>query len=343
MLSTQFLKRCNELAEQGLGHVAPNPMVGGVLVYNNNIIGEGFHQKFGEAHAEVNCINSVTEENKKFISQSTLYVNLEPCCHTGKTPPCTELIIASKIPHVVIGAMDTNELVAGKGIAQLEKAGIKVEFVNDFASEKVNRRYFSFIKNKRPYIILKWAESNDGFLAPLSREKRQISNSQSQKLVHQWRSEEQTVMVGTRTALHDNPQLNVRLVEGRNPIRIVIDRNLVIPKSYHLLDKSQPTIIFNGREDSVDGNMTKVKVTFNDFILRNILTKLYEMKIESVLLEGGAELFTSFLNMNFWDEARVFVSPVKFLMGIPSPKLSINPSSSSMIAEDELKIFFPMN
>ncbi|MEO5501777.1 MAG: bifunctional diaminohydroxyphosphoribosylaminopyrimidine deaminase/5-amino-6-(5-phosphoribosylamino)uracil reductase RibD, partial [Ginsengibacter sp.] len=246
MKDEDYMQRCLQLATLGTGNVAPNPMVGAVLVYKGVIIGEGYHEKFGEPHAEVNCINSVIEENRKFIKSSRLFVSLEPCAHFGKTPPCSQLIIKENIPEVIIGCRDSYKEVAGKGIIQLEQAGIKVTtpFLENECRE-INKRFFTFHEKKRPYTILKWAQSFDGKIAANSDERTIITNDFTNKLVHEWRSEEAAILVGTNTALKDNPKLTSRLWAGKNPIRIVIDKELRLPAGLNVFNAEAPTIIFN--------------------------------------------------------------------------------------------------
>jgi diaminohydroxyphosphoribosylaminopyrimidine deaminase/5-amino-6-(5-phosphoribosylamino)uracil reductase len=244
------MKRCLDLAMQGCGSVAPNPMVGAVLVYSNKIIGEGYHQQYGGPHAEVNCINSVLAENKKFIPNSTLYVSLEPCNHHGKTPPCSDLIIQHKIPELVIGCKDPFELVNGTGIEKLKKAGVNIHpFLLEKEAVELNKRFFHFHQKKRPYIILKWAQTDDGFIALPKGIPLKISNEITDQLVHRWRSEEAAIIVGTNTAINDNPSLTNRLWGGANPIRIIIDKNLKVPTDHKIYDQSSVTYIFNEIEE----------------------------------------------------------------------------------------------
>lgn len=315
----RYMQRALQLAALGKGKVAPNPMVGCVIVYENNIIGEGWHQEYGKAHAEVNAISSV--QNQDLLSKSTLYVTLEPCSHFGKTPPCTDLLISKKIGKVVIACTDSNPLVAGKGIRKLQEANIQVEVgLLEKEARRLNKRFFTFMEKKRPFLLLKWAQTQDGWIARKDYNSKWISNLHSRTWVHRWRSQEQAVWVATRTALYDNPQLNVREWTGRNPTRIVIDKNLQIPAHYHLFDRSQPTICYNLHKNETSENLIFVKLDADDF-LENLLQDLYEKNIQSVLVEGGAKLLQSLIDQNLWDEARVFVGNSRFDEGIAAPHL----------------------
>lgn len=344
MITNQtYMQRCIQLATQGLGNVATNPMVGSVVVHNGSIIGEGYHQQYGQAHAEVNAINAV--ENKELLSQSTLYVNLEPCSHYGKTPPCADLIIKHHIPRVVIGSVDYHSVVNGRGIEKLIKAGIDVTvgILEDECNE-LNKRFFTFHRKKRPYIIIKWAQTKDGFMdvkrtigsiqKPLK-----ISNSESQKLLHQWRSQEQAIMVGTTTALLDNPQLTVREAQGKHPIRIVIDKNIRIPANYYLLDNTVPTLIFTALEQPATTNIEYIKIDFQKNTLPQIMQELWERNIQSVIVEGGATLLNSFINEGLWDEARVFIASEKIGDGVKAPTLNQIAISENNIGDDTLYLF----
>lgn len=308
----------------GAGYVAPNPMVGAVLVYNDRIIGEGFHQQYGQAHAEVNCINSVAEENKQFIEKSTLYVSLEPCVHFGKTPPCANLIIKNNIPKVVIACRDSYNEVNGKGIEKLTAADVDVTVgILEDEAIALNKRFFTFHQQQRPYIILKWAQSNDEKIAAASNERIFISNACSNRLVHQWRSEEAAIMVGTNTALKDNPALTTRLVTGNNPVRLVIDMDLKLPASLQLFDGVVKTFVFNAVKQEEDEMFSFYKVDKKEKIIPQVLSVLYQQKIQSVLVEGGAKLLQSFIDENLWDEARV-ITNVEMVIGkgIDAPVLA---------------------
>ena len=335
-----YMKRCLELGEKALREVAPNPMVGSVIVYDGRVIGEGYHQFYGKEHAEVNAIRSVAD--KRLLKNATLYVNLEPCSHFGKTPPCADLIIKHSIPHVVIGSMDTNSLVAGQGIEKLKAAGVKVELgILENSCRLLNKLFFTHHEKKRPYVILKWAQTSDGYIDTHrtinDKEKAlQITNRDSQKLVHQWRSEEQAIMVGTNTALLDNPQLTVRAISGKNPLRMTIDKTLRIPKNYHLLDKSTPTLIFTALDAESEINLEYVQIDFTIPLIPQYLHELHKRNIRSLLVEGGEKLISSFIQSGFWDEANVFISDKKITAGVPAPLLIENPQFSENINGDRL-------
>jgi diaminohydroxyphosphoribosylaminopyrimidine deaminase / 5-amino-6-(5-phosphoribosylamino)uracil reductase len=317
-----FIQRCLQLADLGVGYTAPNPLVGAVLVHGGRIIGEGYHRQYGEAHAEVNCLQSVLASDRPLIPVSTLYVSLEPCCHFGKTPPCTELILREKIPHVVIGCRDPFPLVNGKGIERLLAAGVKVDFpVLEQMAEEKNRRFLTFHRQMRPYVILKWAESANHKIA--SETGRQlISNQWSNRLVHKWRSEEAGILIGTNTALLDNPVLTARLWPGKNPVRIVLDQKLRLPQNLHIFDDTQKTIILNGKKDGESGELVFKKMQAGLSITGSILSGLYDLQILSVLVEGGARLLQSFLDEGLWDEIRIITNEeLEIPSGISSPDL----------------------
>jgi diaminohydroxyphosphoribosylaminopyrimidine deaminase/5-amino-6-(5-phosphoribosylamino)uracil reductase len=318
-----YMQRCLQLAAAGAGNVAPNPMVGAVLVYNDVIIGEGHHMQYGEAHAEVDCINSVLEQNRHLIKESTLYVSLEPCNHFGKTPPCSDLIIKNEIPKVVIACKDSFEKVNGGGIKKLEDAGVKV--TQDILKEnalKLNKIFFTFHEKKRPYIILKWAQSNDQFIAQKNYQPVQITNDLTNRLVHKWRSDEAAILVGTNTALNDNPSLTTRLWQGKNPVRIFIDKNLQIPGSHHLLDNSTTTIVINQIKEEEVGNTIFYKISEGENVLTAILNLLYQKQLTSLIVEGGAKLLQSFIDAELWDEAIVITnSELQLQDGIAAPLL----------------------
>lgn len=331
------MQRCLQLAEKGLGQVAPNPMVGCVIVHNETIIGEGYHEQYGQAHAEVNAIRAVADES--LLPEATLYVNLEPCSHHGKTPPCANLIIEKKIKRVVIGSYDPNPLVAGKGIALLQQHGVEViTEVLKPESDFLNRRFITYHTQHRPYIILKWAQSADGYIAPTPAAPLWLTNHESKKLVHQWRTQEQAILVGTNTALTDNPQLTARLWPGKNPLRVVTDRQLRLPAHLHLLDGSTPTLVINEKENSSSGNTELVKIDFSANTEQQILTALYQHHITSVIIEGGAQLLHSFIQQQLWDEARVFTAPAKLNSGIAAPVIKGNTTSETKIGEDRLVV-----
>ncbi len=340
------MQRCLELAEKGKGSVAPNPMVGCVIVCDDKIIGEGWHRKYGEAHAEVNAIDSV--ENKELLRRSALYVNLEPCVHFGKTPPCTDLIIQHKIPHVVIGCLDSFSLVDGKGKQKMSQSGIQVESgILEKECRFLNRRFFTFHEKGRPYLILKWAETADGFIDSTrlsgSPEKAlPISGPQAQTRLHQWRSEESAILIGTNTALLDNPQLTVRGIKGNNPIRLVIDKHNAIPGGNHLKDQSTPTLIFTSQPLKNEINLEYIQIPFGsrDETLIVLLKELHKRKILSVLVEGGAKLLNSFFENGLWDEARVFISGNKIETGVKAPNKPDRPYSCEYVGNDALRTYF---
>lgn len=314
--------RCLELARKGAGFTAPNPMVGAVLVYQDCIIGEGWHKQYGDPHAEVNCLQSVKPEHQSLIAQSTLYVSLEPCAHHGKTPPCTELIIRHAIPNVVIGCTDTFSKVSGKGIAQLKAAGITVTTgIEEAACRYWNRRFFTFHEQQRPYVVLKWAQSADGFIAPEGAQQQMLSNAFSQRMVHKMRSEEAAILVGFQTARSDNPKLNNRLRTGSSPMRVVIDKSLKLPAHLHLFTDGQPTLIINALKDEQSGALLWRKIDFEQNPAAAILKVLREEDLLSVLIEGGSKTLNLFLEAGLWDEAVVINTTVSLKRGVKAPYL----------------------
>ena len=332
-----FMKKCIELASKAMGFVSPNPMVGCLIVYEDEIIGEGNHEKYGKAHAEVNAINSV--KDKSLLKKSTLYVNLEPCAHFGKTPPCTNLIIESEIPKVIIGCIDSYSEVSGKGIEKMQNTGIEVIVgVLEKESRELNKRFFTFHEKKRPYIILKWAESKDGFMAPLNQNKSfWMTSIESKKLVHKWRAEEEAILVGRITAKKDNPSLTVREVAGSNPIRIIIDKNLKLSSDLNLFNSEAKTIIFNAIKSKEPGTNQFIKINFSNLI-KSILEELHQQNIQSVIIEGGSKTLQSFIDANMWDEARVFTTNKTLAKGVKSPTIEGEIISENKIGEDELEI-----
>jgi diaminohydroxyphosphoribosylaminopyrimidine deaminase/5-amino-6-(5-phosphoribosylamino)uracil reductase len=347
-LHEKYIKRCIQLAQNGLGTTYPNPMVGSVIVHNNTIIGEGWHQKSGEPHAEVNAINAV--KDKSLLKEATIYVSLEPCSHFGKTPPCCDLIIKNKIPNVVIGTVDPNIKVAGNGIKKIIEAGAKVTVgVLETECYELNKRFFTFHEKKRPYIILKWAETKDGFIAPDellrktvdSTEKKPywITNFYSRQLVHKWRTEEQAILVGTQTAIDDNPILNARDWFGNNPIRLVLDQKNRIPNNSHVFDNQVKTILFSGTKTKIEKENTTFEVIdFEQNIANQIVSVLYKHQIQSVIIEGGRQTLQTFIDSQLWDEARIFIGNVSFISGIKSPVLNSNIFEQHLIDTDELKL-----
>lgn len=322
----KYMKRAIELAQLGAGAVSPNPMVGAVIVHRGKIIGEGYHQKYGEPHAEVNAINSVLFKYplaEELLRESEIYVTLEPCAHHGKTPPCADLIIRYGIPHVITGSPDPFSLVNGKGIEKLREAGIYVtENILRRECDIVNRRFLTRIREHRPYIILKWAQTADHFFAPADGTQKWITSLASRMLVHRWRSEEDAVLVGKNTALTDNPRLNVRDWTGRDPKRIVIDRHLELPADLHLFDQSQETMVFNSQKTETHGSVKYLWLEDFDHYLPQMLTyQLYLMDIQSVIIEGGAKVLDLFIKAGLWDEARIFTSQQHWGEGIKSPEI----------------------
>lgn len=328
------MKRCIALAIKGLGSTAPNPMVGCVIVYGNKIVGEGFTSPYGGPHAEVNAINSVID--KKILNQSTLYVTLEPCSHFGKTPPCSDLILKYNIPKIMIGCVDPNIKVSGQGIARLKAHGCEVIVgVEETLCKAHHKRFLTFQIKKRPYIILKWAESKDGFVAPKTKQTIQpvwISGKRSRQLVHQWRAEEQAILVGGKTILEDNPKLTTRHIDGRNPIRIVIDSYNTLPKTSFVFNSEAHTI-------HLDSN----QLSFSSPLAQEICNYLYKHNISSILVEGGPKTLQHFIDENLWDEARVFKNNRCLEMGVKGPHFEYSPHKKIRVGNDELNYFFNFN
>ncbi len=333
-----YMQRALDLAALGRGSVSPNPLVGCVIVHDNKIIGEGWHKKYGESHAEVNAIHSV--ENKGLLKDSTVFVTLEPCAHFGKTPPCADLLVHHHVKKVVISVTDPNPLVGGKGIQKLQEAGIEVETgILEAAGKAINKRFFNALHRKRPYIILKWAETADGFMARKNYDSKWISSGYSRMLVHKWRTEEDAILVGSNTAAYDNPQLGARNWKGRSPIRIVIDRHLKLNRNLQLFDGSHPTICYNLHKDEELANLTLVKLDQEGF-LNHMMDDLFRRKIHSVLVEGGAIIHKEFLGQQLWDEVRVFKAPVMFREGIAAPTKPDFPCKEFLLEEgDKLLIY----
>jgi diaminohydroxyphosphoribosylaminopyrimidine deaminase / 5-amino-6-(5-phosphoribosylamino)uracil reductase len=335
------MSRCLSLAARGLGKVAPNPLVGCVILHNDQVIAEGYHMAYGQPHAEVNAIAAVAD--KSLLAECTLVVNLEPCSHHGKTPPCADLIVAHRLKRVVIGCTDPNPLVAGKGIKKLQKAGIEViSGVLENECRELNRRFITFQEKKRPYIILKWAQTRDGFISrkyPFTKQDNWITCAESKKLVHRWRAEEPAIMIGTNTAILDNPELTVRLVEGENPLRVVIDEHLSIPLSHHVFSADSETLIFTAIKAAAQEHITYLKTDFSKNILPFVMHTLHERGVSSVIVEGGAHLLNSFLEDDLWDEARVFTGSKEFGEGLAAPAMPRGPASVSHCGDDELRIF----
>lgn len=315
-----YMQRCLDLALKGLGKTYPNPLVGSVIVHNNRIIGEGWHQKAGEAHAEVNAIASV--KNKALLKESTLYVNLEPCNHKGKTPPCSNLIVTHQLKRVVVGCVDPFDQVNGSGIRTLKEAGIGVVVgVLEKEAQELNKRFFTVHQKKRPYIILKWAESTDGFIAPLPNQRSEtkpvfLSSKEDQVLVHQWRTQENGILVGAQTILADNPKLTSRWVKGNNPVRIALDPSGRIPINAHFFDETANSLQLTKKSLGMDEDCSPIQ------FLENSLIFLQQKGISSILVEGGTKTLQHFIDHNLWDEARIFISPLKLQDGISAPSIT---------------------
>jgi diaminohydroxyphosphoribosylaminopyrimidine deaminase/5-amino-6-(5-phosphoribosylamino)uracil reductase len=319
-----YMHRCLQLAQLGHGNVAPNPMVGAVLVYEGKIIGEGYHKEYGKSHAEVNCINSVEDEDRHLIASSILYVSLEPCAHYGKTPPCSDLIIEHQIPKVVVGCRDPFKQVAGKGIEKMQRAGIHVSVgVLERECKELNKRFFTFHTQHRPYIVLKWAQTMNGKIGLSNTDRLFITNEFTNRLVHKWRSEEMGILVGTNTAMLDNPELTNRLWSGKSAVRLIVDMHLRLPSSLKIFNEQRPTIIFNIVQHKEEGAVRYYQVTEDVNFVHQILNGCYQMSIESILIEGGAKLLQSFIDEGMWDEAKVITNETLHVeRGLPAPQLS---------------------
>lgn len=371
----QYMHRCIDLARLGAGYVAPNPMVGAVLVFEGRIIGEGYHQQYGQAHAEVNCINQAIQNGyADIISRSVLYVSLEPCAHYGKTPPCADLIIRHKIPKVIIGCRDPFKQVDGKGIEKLTAAGVEVVSpVLEEECKELNKRFFTFHTKHRPYIILKWAETADGFIAPLNPPKGGtlkdsanrrllISNEYTNRLVHKWRSEEAAILVGTNTAMLDDPELTTRLWPGHSPVRLIVDMNLRLPKSLNVFNKVASSIIFNTKKHSeerewvlsfpspkariIPGEEIErvplyYRLTGDVNLVHQLVNAAYQLNIQSVLVEGGAKLLQSFADEEMWDEARVIMNrQLTIGNGLSAPRINNGIETATMqLLTDDVRIY----
>ena len=342
----QWMQRALQLAEYGRGNVSPNPMVGCVIVHNDKIIGEGWHRHYGEPHAEVRAVEDAENKgNASLLSESTVFVTLEPCSHTGKTPPCADLLVRKKVKRVVICNGDPNPLVSGRGIEKLKNSGIEGQsgVLSEIGTE-LNKRFFTSFNKTRPYIILKWAETADGFIGRKDGSPMAISGRFSNMRVHKWRSEEDAILVGYKTALADNPRLNVRQWHGRNPIRIVLDRNLFLPQTLHLFDKTQPTIVVNynkytevppspERYDAVN-SIAYLQINAGEDEIQQLLSGLYKRKIQSVFVEGGTTIINAFLRTGLWDEIRRCQSPVTLGDGVASPQVRGTLTHSEKVQDD---------
>lgn len=336
-IDAQYMRRALDLAERGRGRVSPNPMVGCVIVHGDKIIGEGWHRLYGEAHAEVNAVGRVMDMN--VLSESTCYVTLEPCAHYGKTPPCADLLIKHKLKRVVVAVKDSNPLVGGKGIARMQAAGIQIDYgVLEGEARALNARFFTAIEKQRPYILLKWAQTADGFVARKNFDSKWISGKASRQLVHQWRADEDAIMVGTNTALYDNPKLNVRGTAGTDPLRVVIDKELKLSDDLQLFDGNQPTVCYNLIKTETHAKLDFVKLEKRDFI-HQLLADLHKRNVQSILVEGGSALLNSLISEGLWDEARVFQSGASFGGGIVASALPLGPSETISVEKDELRIY----
>jgi len=335
-----YMQRCIDIAKRGIRAVAPNPMVGCVLVVEDKIIGEGYHERYGEAHAEVNAINNVSNQN--LLKNATLYVSLEPCSHTGKTPPCCDLLIQKGIKKVIVGTKDPNPLVRGKGIEKLKNSGIEVSegILKDQCLE-LNKRFFTFHEKQRPYVTLKWAQTLDGFLDKIRKDGEEkinwISEPETKTLVHKWRSEEQSILVGRNTITNDNPSLTVRDYGGTNPIRLVIDSQLQISGNLNIYSKDAPTIVFNRVKDKKENNVEWIKI--KETSTNSILKELYKRGIQSVFVEGGSRTLQYFLIDNLWDEARVIVGQKYFKEGYKAPIINKVPIKSMPFGKDMIHYY----
>ena len=340
-----YMKRCLELAALAIGNVSPNPMVGCVIVHNEKIVGEGYHQEFGKAHAEPNAIKSVFDqygdEGTELLKQAIAYVNLEPCAHFGKTPPCADLFVKHQLKKVVIGNRDPFSGVDGKGIEKLRNAGIEViSGVLEEECKYFNRRFFTRILQQRPYIILKWAETANGYFATNDGHQKWISGALAKRMAHQWRTEEDAILIGKQTAIIDNPQLTAREWPGKNPTRLVIDKNLDVPQNNHIFNDEAKTIIFNEIKTDVIGNVHYIQMEDMHFYLaQKIAFQLYLMDTQSVIVEGGANILKQFLEANIWDEARIFSSQGSWNNGIPSPVINGRLQEQIRVGSDQLSIY----
>ena len=332
-----YIKRCIELAQKATGKTYPNPLVGAVIVHNGKIIGEGFHQKAGEPHAEINAINSV--KKPELLPESTIYVSLEPCAHFGKTPPCSFKLREIGFKKVVIGAMDSHDKVNGKGKKILMDAGIEtLSGILENKCRELNKRFFTFHEKKRPYILLKWAESNDGFIDKDFKPTK-ISNELASQFVHQIRSEEHAILVGTQTALTDNPSLTTRLVEGRNPVRILIDFDLKVPQNFKIYNDEAPTLVFNQEKEADEGNIKFIKISKENF-LEELMQKLFENQIQSVLVEGGSRTLQTFINANLWDETIIIKNENLILEnGTKAPNFEGNLTEEKIFRDNKVSFY----
>jgi diaminohydroxyphosphoribosylaminopyrimidine deaminase/5-amino-6-(5-phosphoribosylamino)uracil reductase len=338
-----YMARCLQLAQMAIGHTYPNPMVGSVIVHNGQIVGEGYHCKAGQPHAEVNAVNSVNDSS--ILPESTLYVNLEPCAHFGRTPPCSLLIIEKKIKRVVVGCIDTYSEVAGKGIEMMRQHGIEVTTgVLERESREVNRRFFTFHEKNRPYVVLKWAQTLDGFI-DIERNSQQaaqptwITNDFARRAVHQLRAHEQAIMVGTRTAINDNPSLTIRDWAGHQPTRIVIDRNDALPQNLHLFDGTSPTIVITEKIDTRPLPVEYLTLPFDNQLLQKTLNHLHDKQIQSLIVEGGQTLLQSFIDQHLWDEIHLYVGNKMFGSGVEAPVFDAKPNKKFQFGDSIMLMY----
>lgn len=342
-LDEKYMNRCLQLAQLAEGNTYPNPMVGSVIVYDGKIIGEGYHRKAGEPHAEVNAVRSV--QNKELLKEATLYVNLEPCAHYGKTPPCSQLIIDHQIPNVVIGCIDSFSKVSGKGIEMMKNAGVNVTTgVLESESLELNRRFFTFHNKQRPYVILKWAETQDGFIDIERTEENYgqptwITNQWARRAVHKQRTKEQAILIGTHTALKDNPSLTVRHWAGQQPLRCVIDKNCLLENSSNLLDDSAKTIVYNTIKASENNNIEYVRLLGEKSVIQQVLEDLYTRGVQSLIIEGGQVTLQSVLDANIWDEAHRYIGSTFFYNGIKAPTITVKYNYEQSFGDSKLFVY----
>ena len=336
-----FMQKCLDLAIKGIGKTYPNPLVGCVIVLNDKIISEGWHKSYGEVHAEVDAINKI--KDKSILKECSLYVNLEPCNHHGRTPPCTDLILKYGIKNVIIGIRDPNKNVVGSGIEYLKKSGCNVKHnVLKDECNFINRRFTTFNKFERPYITLKWAESKDGFIGPIKNKLNSgrviwLSNKKSRVLSHKWRTEEQSILVGVQTIIDDNPNLTSRYYRGNNPIRIIVDPSLRIPHNSKVLNNDSESIIFSNSRNKIEG----INVIYNDFNNKDsLINSIYDQKIQSVIVEGGRKTLQYFIDNNFWDCMKVIKTNIKLNEGTPRPNFNIDEYEYKMIEDNKLYEIF---
>ncbi len=356
-----YMRRCLELASLGLGKVSPNPMVGAIVVWENEmgkprIVGEGWHKKYGEAHAEVNAIEEAKDYFQKQASSTfigdipqsfqncTIYVSLEPCSHFGKTPPCVDLILHHKIPKVVIACLDPNPLVSGKGVQKLQASAVEVRMgILEKEAQFLNRRFFTFHIKRRPYIILKWAETLNKKMASLDGSPITISSPLSHSLSHRWRTEEDAILIGKNTGLTDNPFLTPRLWKGKPPKRFMIDWNLEVPLESNIFNRESPTYIINGKKEGLENTIHYILIEEKKYLIPFLLFQMHIMDISSIIIEGGKKTLQKFIDSNLWDEARVFHSTKSIQLGINSPMLDRDPQNWTRFSDEEDTIFFYKN